>query len=158
MASILVHFPFPDLVIELTSSCSFNIDIVKQGLDSLNAKVVNLPAKLNIQKFSIISDEDPAIVSLFKVANTSRKVVHCLNSICGIDQGTKRSILSLRNAIGLCSHLELFKKEYVINSSFDGTVEDGEEDSGGDSGGDEDMNESTLPDAKVLSIFCTKRK
>ncbi|XP_057296505.1 uncharacterized protein LOC130653972 isoform X2 [Hydractinia symbiolongicarpus] len=141
LASVVSLLPSSDHIPEPVSAdvSLVNMSVINDGLKCSETVVEELPAKLNVRKFSITHEDSAAIVSLFKVSGTNRKVVQCKNSLCVIDKGSKRSIKNITTAFDLCPHLVSFRDFYLTNNESDDVDDISDEDSN---------NANFLPDNK----------
>ena len=134
--------------IETSSSDAVFVNraVVDFGMQQASVPIIKLNSKLNNEKFSVVA-ESVSFVSIYDVSGTSRKVIHCHDSSCALQQGSKRAIHNLQSSTQLCSHLRLFKDHY--DEFVSGNADDIEYDDV------LPMDGSELPQEKVFCNFCT---
>ena len=80
---------------------------INDGLRAVSLDVLPLPASvMDLEKFSVRSEEGHQFVHLFR-SNTKQKVfVHCKSGLCSNNKEIKLRTMDKAN---LCSHLKVFK-------------------------------------------------
>lgn len=119
MACILSLYPSQFLSEQETADLeAINSQKVNDAIRFSDIPVTELPAELNVKKFSVVSNDSVSVISVFKVSATSRKVVQCHNGVCGIAAGNKRAVDTVMTSLGLCEHLKVFRDFVSLEDSI----------------------------------------
>ena len=81
---------------------------------SSNEKVLKLPSKNGVDRFSVVGDGSAEFVTIFNVAKTAKNITKCHSSVCKMLKGSSRNIKYLCEGNRLCPHLEEFKVFYNL--------------------------------------------
>ena len=151
MACVLSLNPTSELLSEQETPDleSINPQKVNDAIKFSDTQVTELPAKLNVEKFSIVGADSVSIVSVFQVSATSRKVVQCHNSVCGIAAGNKRALDTVKTSLDMCEHLQLFR-DFISQEEYrcEGIIFNEE-----DYENEIETEVGHLPDNKVAAIY-----
>ncbi|XP_047146020.1 uncharacterized protein LOC124805833 isoform X2 [Hydra vulgaris] len=122
------------------------VSVVNEGLKFSSISVIELPSRLNVNKFSVVANQSVAIVTVYKVSGSNRRVIQCHNSLCMINEGSKRALKYLTSDSEVCCHLIKFRECWDL-SSISGNLND--------DFGDYvlPMDGIELPDQKWIDVF-----
>ena len=120
---------------------------------SSNEKVLKLPSRNGVDRFSMAADGSAEFVTICNVAKTAKNIIKYHSSVCNMLEGSSRSIKYLCKVNQLWPHLEEFKVFYNLYLRQTMHNEDNSDDEVEYE--DSDDLEKGLPGEKICGIsFC----
>ena len=77
-------------------------------------KVLKLPSKNGMDRFSVVTDGSAEFVTIFNVPETAKNIIKCHSSVCNMLEGSTRNIKYLCKGNRLCPHLQECKVFYNL--------------------------------------------
>ncbi|XP_047144680.2 uncharacterized protein LOC124818179 [Hydra vulgaris] len=144
LLSLLAPFVEP----ALNDTCYINVFVMNEGLKFSSIPVIELPSRLNVNKFSVVANQSVAIVTIYKVSGSNRRVAQCHNSSCMVNEGSKRALkyLNSESVSEVCCHLVKLRECWDLSSFNSDLNEDFDIDV-------LPMDGSELPDEKWIDLF-----
>ena len=94
---------------------------------SSSEKVLKLPSKNGVDRFSVVADGSAEFVTIFNVPKTAKNITKCHLSVCKMLESSTRNIKYLCKGNRLCPHLEEFKMHEEDDSDDEVKYEDSDD-------------------------------